>query len=416
MSAEMDELEKSTEEIHELINTVENHRYFEDAERIDGKELTAKSAQLKELKMHIKEAFSVQTVSKEMFLKYLGQNMSSWPTQNHQVDKQVLEISNQIKSCKTSIDQEKAVAEELVACAEESYAKLKTSLSELKEVLKRHQKQKEIQDLRTVEVEVPENIKEAIQELKEARKQVESETALRRTSLAEAKACHDKLQQDVLALKEKIGKQEEDRGKSHTITLKRTAVLKEKIKQNTEVLEYVKSLSGLRVLPTEYPDTIRLEFSQRQDGDLSLHLTMHLAADHCGRVYLKGAEVDNQSLSSEDLIEPAVEWNDPVLLVQSLRERWIAYYPIVSEIKKLSQRHAVDWIQKEGVVRILLGKRGTVICTLSVPQSYPWEGSVSLISVTGGHGEDNAMEVDESEKKKSLQQWVDYLEKKYENS
>lgn len=66
---------------------------------------------------------------------------------------------------------------------------------------------------------------------KEARKQVESETALRRTSLAEAKACHNKLQQDVLALKEKIGKQEEDRGKSHTITLKRTAVLKEKIKQ-----------------------------------------------------------------------------------------------------------------------------------------------------------------------------------------
>lgn len=61
--------------------------------------------------------------------------------------------------------------------------------------------------------------------------------------------------------------------------------------RNTEVLEYVKSLSGLRVLPTEYPDTIRLEFSQRQDGDLSLHLTMHLAADHCGRVYLKGAEV-----------------------------------------------------------------------------------------------------------------------------
>lgn len=60
------------------------------------------------------------------------------------------------------------------------------------------------------------------------------------------------------------------------------------------------------------------------------------------------------------------------------------------------QRHAVDWIQEEGVVRVLLGKRGTVICTLSVPHTYPQEGSVSLVSVHGGYGDDNTMDVDVS--------------------
>lgn len=59
-------------------------------------------------------------------------------------------------------------------------------------------------------------------------------------------------------------------------------------------------------------------------------------------------------------------------------------------------RHAVDWIQEEGVVRVLLGKRGTVICTLSVPKTYPQEGSVSLVSVHGGYGDDNTMDVDVS--------------------
>lgn len=47
-------------------------------------------------------------------------------------------------------------------------------------------------------------------------------------------------------------------------------------------------------------------------------------------------------------------------------------------------------------MRVLLGKRGTVICTLSVPKTYPQEGSVSLVSVHGGYGDDNTMDVDVS--------------------
>lgn len=66
---------------------------------------------------------------------------------------------------------------------------------------------------------------------------------------------------------------------------------KSKFYRNTELLNYIKTLSGLRELPVEDPDSIRLEFIPEGEEDASLNLTMHFAVDHSGRVHLKGAEV-----------------------------------------------------------------------------------------------------------------------------
>lgn len=424
MSAAMDETSarpthQSNEEIQKFIDMAENHRFFEDVEDIDGKELRAKLSQLNQEKIQIKKAFSVQTISKDMFFKYLCQDIQSWPTQKESEDQQMQEVTQRLKNCKESIDQEKTTAEELAACAEESYEMLKTKISELKEiVLKREQKKKELEELKKkANVSIPTNLKEAIQSQREATERVESETAKHKVSLTEAKTNQHRLHVELAAVKDKLNKREESKQRSQTITAKRAAVLKEKIKENTELLNYIKTLSGLRELPVEDPDSIRLEFIPEGEEDASLNLTMHFAVDLSGRVHLTGAEVNIESLPMDDLIRTAVEKNDPVLLICNLRERWASYQPIVSEIKKLSERHAVDWIQEEGVVRVLLGKRGTVICTLSVPKTYPQEGSVSLVSVHGGYGDDNTMDVDEpAAEKKSLQQWVDYLEEKYAKS
>lgn len=424
MSAAMDETSarpthQSNEEIQKFIDMAENHRFFEDVEDIDGKELRAKLSQLNQEKIQIKKAFSVQTISKDMFFKYLCQDIQSWPTQKESEDQQMQEVTQRLKNCKESIDQEKTAAEELAACAEESYEMLKTKISELKEiVLKREQKKKELEELKKkANVSIPTNLKEAIQSQREATERVESETAKHKVSLTEAKTNQHRLHVELAAVKDKLNEREQSKQKSQTITAKRAAVLKEKIKENTELLNYIKTLSGLRELPVEDPDSIRLEFIPEGEEDASLNLTMHFVVGLSGRVHLTGAEVNIESLPMDDLIRTAVEKNDPVLLICNLRERWASYQPIVSEIKKLSERHAVDWIQEEGVVRVLLGKRGTVICTLSVPKTYPQEGSVSLVSVHGGYGDDNTMDVDEpAAEKKSLQQWVDYLEEKYAKS
>lgn len=52
-------------------------------------------------------------------------------------------------------------------------------------------------------------------------------------------------------------------------------------------------------------------------------------------------QVNIESLPMDDLIRTAVEKNDPVLLICNLRERWASYQPIVSEIKKLSERYLI---------------------------------------------------------------------------
>uniref|UniRef100_K1RGW7 Uncharacterized protein n=1 Tax=Magallana gigas TaxID=29159 RepID=K1RGW7_MAGGI len=211
----------------------ENHRFFEDVEDIDGKELRAKLSQLNQIESE---------------------------------DQQMQEVTQRLKNCKESIDQEKTTAEELAACAEESYEMLKTKISELKEiVLKREQK-------------------------REATERVESETAKHQVSLTEAKANRHRLHEELAAVKDKLNKREESKQRSQTITAKRAAVLKEKIKENTELLNYIKTLSGLRELPVEDPDSIRLEFIPEGEEDASLNLTMHFAVDLSGRVHLTGAE------------------------------------------------------------------------------------------------------------------------------
>ncbi|XP_062574353.1 uncharacterized protein LOC134236208 isoform X2 [Saccostrea cucullata] len=404
--------------IQEFLNAVENHKFYEGTEDIDGKDLSVKFAQLSQAKTQIKEAFSLQTVSKEMFLKYLCQDFNSWPTQQNQSeDPQMQEVSQKLKSSKAAIEQEKATATELASCAEDGYEMLKSKISSLKEILvKREQKRKELQELRNKMnggEGVPKNLKEAIQQQKEEKARLEAEIAMREEAKVEAKVDHDRLQQDVTTLRGKIERQEEDIHKSHSEAVKKQTLLAEKIKQETELHEYIRKLSGIREIPTEDADSVCLGFVQGEEEDPSLILTMHLAADPTDRVYLKGAEVNVQSLPTEELIRVAVQKNDPVSLVRSLRELWISYHPIVSEVKKLSERHAVDWIQEEGVVRVLMGKRGTVICTLSVPKTYPQEGSVSLVSVHGGYGEENTMDVDETVENKTLQQWIDYLEARY---
>lgn len=56
-------------------------------------------------------------------------------------------------------------------------------------------------------------------------------------------------------------------------------------------MNYIKTLSGLRELPVEDPDSIRLEFIPEGEEDASLNLTMHFAVELSGRVHLTGAEV-----------------------------------------------------------------------------------------------------------------------------
>lgn len=42
-------------------------------------------------------------------------------------------------------------------------------------------------------------------------------------------------------------------------------------------------------------------------------------------------------------------------------------------------RHAVDWIQEEGKLRVLVGKYSTTMFTLNIPQGYPDRRGITLL-------------------------------------
>lgn len=45
--------------------------------------------------------------------------------------------------------------------------------------------------------------------------------------------------------------------------------------------------------------------------------------------------------------------------------------------------HAVDWIQDEGLVRVLVGKGGTVMFTLKMPPDYLISGDITVVNASG---------------------------------
>ena len=46
-------------------------------------------------------------------------------------------------------------------------------------------------------------------------------------------------------------------------------------------------------------------------------------------------------------------------------------------------RHAVDWIQAENKLRVLVGKCGKIMFTLNIPSNYPYSREITLDTACG---------------------------------
>ena len=46
-------------------------------------------------------------------------------------------------------------------------------------------------------------------------------------------------------------------------------------------------------------------------------------------------------------------------------------------------RYALDWLSDEGLIRVMLGDKGQVVCSLTIESGYPATGSVKLTAVEG---------------------------------
>lgn len=88
-----------------------------------------------------------------------------------------------------------------------------------------------------------------------------------------------------------------------------------------------------------------------------------------------------------------------------LKNVWLSFLPLNIEVSCLRKSHAIDFVQEEGVVYLIIDKRN-IVCSLNVPKSYP-HADVTLISVTGS----DVTTVNISKPpSKTLTSWVKYLE------
>ncbi|KAK3719182.1 hypothetical protein RRG08_009696 [Elysia crispata] len=107
----------------------------------------------------------------------------------------------------------------------------------------------------------------------------------------------------------------------------------------------------------------------------------------------------------KELIAHVKQDKDLPKFVSSLRNTWLSSLPLNTEVSCLRKSHAIDFIEEESIVKLIINKRN-IICALNVPKSYPC-ACVSLASITGSELTSKDIAAPSSQ---TLTAWVKHLE------
>ncbi|XP_072039133.1 uncharacterized protein [Amphiura filiformis] len=181
----------------------------------------------------------------------------------------------------------------------------------------------------------------------------------------------------------------------------------------TNTLQKLSHLSGIKE-HSLHGNILTLELTSPSDTPVNGLLTLKFKDGEppASQWRLNDAEINIESLDIADLINEAVRMNDVVFLVTQVKSRLYSHAPLRHEIETLRNRYALDWLSDEGVITVILGDKGQVVCSLSVDAGYPGMGSIKLTSVEGLH-EQIALESFQPEiESPTITDWLDYLHNK----
>ncbi|ESP05240.1 hypothetical protein LOTGIDRAFT_227895 [Lottia gigantea] len=188
----------------------------------------------------------------------------------------------------------------------------------------------------------------------------------------------------------------------------------QKLESHRQLLHHVESL-GEKNIKIMSDNQIQIEFKNTTiEGDKdkpTLILTVEFKQGYMNTSVLANAMINNPSLDVNDIVEDCVRNNDLKGLVSQLKTRWYSHVPLLTEITHLQNSSAIDWIQEDSLLRVMVGKGGSVVCTLSIPFNYPLHGSIQLVDIRGCKAE--AQQIQTTTDCKALEEWVEYLEGKF---
>ncbi|XP_063432970.1 myosin-13-like isoform X1 [Mytilus trossulus] len=390
-------------------------------------ELSNLSEQLMELQM-IKPELKVNCTSEEkklLFYQYLIQDQDTWPTeqQEQEIVKQYKETAQKCSEIKGKIMEERLQIDELLEVAEgghnlllKNIEDLENKISEVEEKLTQAEQIKNQYEDRmkafggtcSVEGTIEEVKIKKREQIDKLDKEIQNGRKTQEAMIKQIQNYRDLVQTVSRRMKnEKEGKLKMQ--KEHQV---KNFLAKEELANLRKLLHEMQRLGGIEECPANN-NQIKIKFVNTSQTEATLYLTMTLRQDEYGHVKLSYADVNIETLHCTDLIEEAVRTNDVRSLITQLRERWNMYYPIMTEIDQVSESHAVDWIQDEGLVRVLVGKGGTIMFTLKMPPGYPFKGEITITNTSGLPANVYVKDCKPPSDIQTLQEWVDFLESKF---
>lgn len=347
-------------------------------------------------KLNVKTSF--QLVEKRWrYLQYLGKEQSAWPS--------VKETEEKLKQCrrertevKTQLENAKEQLYTLLETLVKEQNLLKEKVTKLEEKMATFEHKKKIfESKHSVDAD------SAIARCEQAVQQIVEEVCLRKQEITLA-------EQEIRHLKSELDKM----GKA------RTSDGTQQIERLQEIVRFVESVSGVRVSQTGplqlqvevCPSTPLTQSVVPAEKALSLEMTLIFNATAQNELRLSDVKISVEHFSLENVTAVAIANNDVPYLILSAREQWTTHFPLLSEIEVLNQSYAIDWIPEQGKLRVLVGKCGKTMFTLSVPGDYPLTRDITLLD---SYGVDSVDTNDLPDKEATLLDWVQYLEEKYGN-
>lgn len=368
------------------------------------KDLSKEDHILQQVKVDLKNSYLLQE-KRRLYLEYLKEDRSVWPDVQETEEK--LKVSREERTkVKAQLEEEKDKVYDILQKVKDEHDLLQEKVKKLEEKLQIFENKKKLfESRRKID---PESVDSAIAKCEQAIVKMEAEICKQTAEL-------EKRENEISRMKTELS------GRSKSSDAK-----EQNVERLEKVVKFLQNMTGVKVHIIG-PDKITLAFAHHnpelnsvtsQEESLNLEMTLTFITGCHGDVKLSDVKVhfgrkvnisvDHFQIS--DIVDTAIAMNDVPFLVLSVLERWNQHFPLLSEMDILNKNHAIDWIQEQCRLRVLVDRCGKIMFTLSVPKDYPSTRGITLLD---SYGIDNVETEDLPNKDSTLLQWVIYLEKKY---
>ncbi|XP_070565982.1 uncharacterized protein [Ptychodera flava] len=361
-----------------------------------------------------------QLQSKAKFWEVIesGTKENDWPSPSA-IDKEIKATKSKFEGVKDDIAMTTEELEELTQTAQTAQEKLEERLQQFEEKLQQIQEKKaRFQEVKAKYEHIygngkskglsPENIDAA---LENQRKQLDAANQ----AIAQCGVAMTTLKVQIESLKD------EDEAIKQRVEDARLALQKlqqEKQGKDEEVADRIKwcegvynllSHSGRITNPKVEGKCISLEITPLANHCTTLLVQIQYREDTHGQLVMDDVKVNIDTLVLDEIIKIAKETNDVGFVLNEIMHQYDCHAPILGEIEDLRQRYAIDWIDNENVVRLMLADDGHIVCTLTIDKGYPAIGGVTLKNVTGIGKDTQIGNLKPSVSNPSITDWMQYL-------